>query len=121
VLRASAGRHGEPQTLQRDDADLARAVRDDLADLLGIGVDPVASLVTRWGGALPQYAPGHQDLVDQVRRAVARLPGLVVCGAAYDGVGVPACIASGQAAAERLLAGRAAAGRGAAWGGRLDP
>jgi protoporphyrinogen/coproporphyrinogen III oxidase len=121
VLRASVGRHGETHALQRDDADLVHTVRDDLADLLGLDADPVASLVTRWGGALPQYAPGHLDLVDEVRRSVARLPGLAVCGAAYDGVGVPACIASGQAAAKQLLAGRVGAGRDAAGGGRLGP
>jgi len=60
--------------------------------------------VTRWGGALPQYAVGHLDKVTGVHRAVHELAGLALCGAAYDGVGVPACIGSGQAAATRVLA-----------------
>jgi oxygen-dependent protoporphyrinogen oxidase len=37
-----------------------------------------------------------------VRASVADLPGLEVAGAAYDGVGIPACIASGRAAAEAV-------------------
>lgn len=105
VLRASVGRHGETAVLQREDADLVTLVRADLATLLGTDAKPVAARVTRWGGSLPQYAPGHLDLVARVRAAVAALPGLAVCGAAYDGVGIPACIASGRAAAAAVLVG----------------
>ncbi|MDP9416862.1 MAG: FAD-dependent oxidoreductase, partial [Actinomycetota bacterium] len=103
LLRLSVGRHREERDLQRDDAELTTAVRHDLADLTGIAAEPVDTLVTRWGGSLPQYAVGHLDLVASVRADVARLPGLAVCGAAYDGVGVPACIASGQRAAADVL------------------
>jgi oxygen-dependent protoporphyrinogen oxidase len=63
-------------------------------------VQPLDETVTRWGGGLPQYGVGHLDLV---RRLRAGLPaGVVVCGAAYDGVGVPACVRSGQQAAVRI-------------------
>jgi oxygen-dependent protoporphyrinogen oxidase len=60
--------------------------------------------VTRWGGALPQYTVGHLDRVAAIRATVAAQPGLAVCGAAYDGVGVPACVATGRAAAGQVLA-----------------
>lgn len=105
VLRASVGRYGEEQALQLDDADLVRAVVGDLAAALGWPprARPVASMVTRWGGALPQYLVGHLDRVARIRTELQSLPGLVVCGAAYDGVGVPACIASGEAAADQVL------------------
>ena len=52
----------------------------------------------RWGGGLPQYAVGHLDRVARIRADVARVPGLAVCGAAYDGVGIPAVIASARRA-----------------------
>jgi oxygen-dependent protoporphyrinogen oxidase len=102
VVRMSVGRHGDEADLQRDDEDLVRAVRADLADMAGVSAAPVASRVTRWGGALPQYAVGHLDRVVRVRSAVAAQPGLAVCGAAYDGVGVPAVIGSARAAAEQV-------------------
>jgi oxygen-dependent protoporphyrinogen oxidase len=104
VLRASVGRAGEPQVLQREDAELVAIVRRDLRALLGIEADPVDSLVTRWGSGLPQYAVGHVERVARVRAAVADIPGLAVCGATYDGVGIPACIASATAAADRVVA-----------------
>jgi len=60
--------------------------------------------VTRWGGALPQYAVGHLDRVATIRATVAAQPGLAVCGAAYDGVGIPACVATARAAASQVMA-----------------
>ena len=79
--------------------DLAAAEVDDLlAELAGKGV------VTRWGGALPQYSVGHLDRVARIKAALAAVPGLVACGAAFDGVGIPACIGSGTAAATQVLA-----------------
>jgi oxygen-dependent protoporphyrinogen oxidase len=104
VLRASIGRIGEAADLQRDDAELIALVRHELSALIGVDALPVDALVTRWGGGLPQYAVGHLEKVARIRAAVAAVPGLAVCGATYDGVGIPACIASGRQAAERALA-----------------
>jgi oxygen-dependent protoporphyrinogen oxidase len=103
VVRASIGRYGEERVLHRDDDDLVALVRGELARLLGLDVPPVQARVTRWGGGLPQYAVGHVDRVCRIRAAVAEVPGLAVCGAAYDGVGVPACIRSGLAAAALVV------------------
>jgi protoporphyrinogen/coproporphyrinogen III oxidase len=102
VLRASVGRAGEAQLLQRGDAELIALVRHELGGLFGITADPVDAIVTRWGGGLPQYAVGHVETVARIRAAVAAVPGLAVCGAAYDGVGIPACIASARAAVADL-------------------
>ena len=103
LLRCSIGRHREEQVLQRSDGELVDAALADLADAAGLTARPVDSHVQRWGGALPQYAVGHLDRVRAVREAVAAQPGLAVCGAAYDGVGIPACIASGEAAATQVV------------------
>jgi oxygen-dependent protoporphyrinogen oxidase len=100
-LRASLGRFGEAESLQVDDAELVRRVRADLATLTGITAEPVAVHVQRWGGGLPQYGVGH---LDRVRAIEHGLPaGLAVAGSALHGVGVPACIGTGRAAAERLI------------------
>ena len=104
VVRASVGRYGETHDLQRDDGELVAAVAGELAQAVGPLPRVLASRVTRWGGSLPQYAVGHLDRVRRTREGVARHPGLAVAGAAYDGVGVPACARSGRAAARLALA-----------------
>ncbi|PZS21128.1 MAG: protoporphyrinogen oxidase [Pseudonocardiales bacterium] len=102
LVRASLGRHGEARVLQRDDAALVDAVRADLAALTGITAKPVATVVARWGGGLPQYAPGHGEVVAALERAIAGWGGLAVAGATLHGVGLPACIATADAAAHRI-------------------
>jgi len=104
IVRCSVGRVGEEALLQRDDAELGELAAADLAAATGVRGAPVAVRVSRWGGGLPQYAVGHLDRVARIRAPVAALPGLAVCGAAYDGIGIPACIASARLAAEQVLA-----------------
>jgi oxygen-dependent protoporphyrinogen oxidase len=105
VLRTSVGRYGEEEQLQREDTELVDASLRDLGAAVGITAAPVATRVTRWVGGLPQYPVGHLARVARIREAVAALPGLRVCGAAYDGVGVPATIASATRAADELTGG----------------
>jgi oxygen-dependent protoporphyrinogen oxidase len=100
ILRASLGRHGEEKDLDRDDEDLVKVALSDLGDAIGIAATPVDTHVQRWMGALPQYAVGHLDRVAAVRAALPK--GIAVAGAAYDGVGIPACIASARRAIVEL-------------------
>lgn len=107
VLRASVGRVGETAALRRDDAALADLVRRDLAVLLGAehrdALRSAPARVARWGGALPQYAPGHADRVAGLREQVSAVGGLGVTGGFLDGVGVPACIGAARATVAQLL------------------
>jgi oxygen-dependent protoporphyrinogen oxidase len=103
LMRCSIGRHGEEQVLQRDDGDLVSAAVRDLQRATGLRASLLDAQVTRWGGGLPQYAVGHLGRVERIRSALAGCRGLAVCGAYLDGVGIPAVIASGRAAATRVI------------------
>jgi protoporphyrinogen/coproporphyrinogen III oxidase len=104
VVRCSVGRLGDEAVLQRDDSELAALAAADLAAAPGVRGAPADTRVSRWGGGLPQYSVGHLDRVARIRAGVAAQPGLAVCGAAYDGVGIPACIASARLAVDQVLA-----------------
>lgn len=108
VVRTSFGRAGDAAVLQRDDSALVDVALADLRRTVepqGAVGSVTATAVQRWGGGLPQYEVGHLDLVRTVNDDVASVPGLQVCGAAYEGVGIAAVVATGRAAAERTLAG----------------
>jgi len=104
LVRSSVGRYRDERELQRDDDDLTAAVVADVADLLGLSrPEPLETRLVRWGGGLPQYLVGHPARVAAIRSAVGELPGLAVAGAAFDGVGVPACIRDAHRAVDALL------------------
>lgn len=100
AVRASVGRHGDPSGLELDDDALVAAVTAELSDAAGLPPDPLAARVTRWEAAVPQYEPGHLDRVATILAALP--PGVAVAGAYLQGVGVPACIASGYEAARAI-------------------
>lgn len=103
-LRASIGRAGEEADLQREDEDLVRIALREVSEAIGASLpDPIDTHLQRWGGALPQYAVGHLGRVARIRSALARLPGVEVAGAAYEGVGIPAVIAGARSAAEAAV------------------
>ena len=104
LVRSSVGRYGDEADLQRPDDDLTAAVVADVADLLGLSrPEPLETRLVRWGGGLPQYLVGHPERVDAVRGAVSEVPRLAIAGAAFGGVGVPACIRDALHAVEALL------------------
>jgi oxygen-dependent protoporphyrinogen oxidase len=85
-----------------DDA-LRQVAADELHELIGTRGRPQFLDVARWPGSMPQYHVGHCDLVASIERKVGQCRGLALAGNAYHGVGIPACIHSGEAAAERIV------------------
>jgi protoporphyrinogen/coproporphyrinogen III oxidase len=104
VLRASLGRYGNERALDLDDDAVLAAALADLGVQAGIRGDPTDVRITRWPQGFPQYLPGHTGKVDAIHDALGReAPGVLAAGAAYRGVGIPACIRQGRAAALSAL------------------
>ena len=103
VLRISLGRDGRRVDDWDDDLLIATAVAETSRHL-GVTLEPHAVRVTRWPESFPQYRPGHLDRVAVMERDLADLaPGVVLAGASWRGMGVPACIQQGQQAGGRLF------------------
>ena len=103
LLRASVGRFGDDRFRGWNDTELSKRVWHELGQLMGVTGEPVDSMVTRWPRAFPQYRVHHLLRTTGIEAAMARLGGIAVAGAAYRGVGIPACIASGRAAARAVM------------------
>ena len=109
ILRVSVGRYDDDRHTRLDDTELLNTVVGELSGLAPLrGLrDPAAITswrVSRWERSLPQYVPGHGHLVDFIESELAReLPGVFVTGAAYRGLGIPACIRQGNEAAAAVV------------------
>jgi len=103
LLRLSFGRFGDELARRASDDELLAWAIQDLDTVFGLTVDPVDVRVQRWPDAMPQYGPGHRELVAELRAGLP--PTLAVAGSYLDGIGVPACIAAaGRAATSAIRA-----------------
>jgi oxygen-dependent protoporphyrinogen oxidase len=103
LVRLSFGRFGDGLARNVGDEDLLSWAAADLATVFGIDAEPVDCHVQRWIDAMPQYGPGHAALIGELRAGLP--PTLAVAGGYLDGIGVPACVASGTRAAASLVVG----------------
>jgi oxygen-dependent protoporphyrinogen oxidase len=103
LLRIYIGGAYQCGLLQLSNQELVELAALELSDLLQIHGSPVLHHVTRHYQRIAQYDVGHTNLIAAINRRLEKLQSLALAGSAYDGVGVPACIQSGQAAAKQVL------------------
>jgi len=108
VLRAFLGGMKNEPLLAESDETLLATVRRELSEILGenvigLGIEPEHTQVSRWHRAMAQYSVGHKERKQRINERVAALPGLRLAGNAYDGIGVPDCIRLGRKAAKELI------------------
>lgn len=104
LLRVFLGGSLHPEVLQLNDDQLRQIAIEEVSEILkwnGQGLK--WSAVIRWNEAMPQYLVGHVEKVKQIEQRLESLGHIQVCGAAYNGVGIPQCIRSSQSAVNKLL------------------
>jgi oxygen-dependent protoporphyrinogen oxidase len=96
-----AGSNAE-QVWNRSDDQIVAIVRTELQQILGLRAEPIFARVYKWKSAMAQYGVGHLERLERIERLRQQLPGLMLAGNAYRGIGVPDCVRSGRDAAEAL-------------------
>ena len=103
LLRFFIGGALQEELVDLPDNDLAKIALDQFETSIGCRPSPEFQSVFRWKNTMPQYHVGHLKRVERIETLVAKIDGLELAGKSYRGVGIPACIASGFAAAERSI------------------
>ncbi|MBP87749.1 MAG: protoporphyrinogen oxidase [Planctomycetaceae bacterium] len=103
LIRVFIGGDHQHELASLPDDDLLATATTELRDLLGVKGDPMISNISRRAAAMPQYYIGHADKISHIRDRLSHHPGLFLAGNAFDGVGLPHCIHSGEQAAEGLV------------------
>jgi oxygen-dependent protoporphyrinogen oxidase len=105
LLRCYVGRSDDERWMGMTDDEIIRGVRYDLRELMGITAEPLFSEITKMPRSMPQYPVGHLQLIDRVRISLAeQMPGILVTGAAFHGVGLPDCVRQGKETADKMSA-----------------
>ncbi|MFD1864407.1 protoporphyrinogen oxidase [Planococcus chinensis] len=85
------------------ETELAEAALEDIRKSLGIQAEPVSVEVTGWKGLMPNYHMGHKSAVTALEEKMAKLvPGVLLAGSSFYGVGIGACIQNGKDVAEKI-------------------
>jgi len=103
LFRVFIGRCGRQDATTYTDEALIERARTELRNTLGITQEPLLTRVHRWQRGMPQYNLGHLERLAAIEVRLEHHPRLALAGAAYRGVGIPDCIASGEEAAHRIL------------------
>jgi oxygen-dependent protoporphyrinogen oxidase len=103
LLRAFVGGSLQPELFSDDDDTMQRSVRSEIANLLGVGAEPILSRIWRHPNSMPQYHVGHEERIERVQATLRPFPSLALAGSAYSGVGISDCVRTGEEAAEAVI------------------
>jgi oxygen-dependent protoporphyrinogen oxidase len=103
VLRTFLGGALQPEILSHTDDQLIEIAREELGDILSVRGEPRFAAVSRHNRAMPQYYVGHLERARRIEQLASEHSRLALAGNAFDGVGIPDCVASGEKAADRIF------------------
>ncbi|MFI5323375.1 MAG: protoporphyrinogen oxidase [Thermodesulfobacteriota bacterium] len=103
LLRVIMGDSQNPVICRDDDQSLISSAHRVLSSPAVIKSPPSSNIVSRNPESMQHYAVGNEALVERIMERARRYPGLKLAGNAYDGVGIPDCVRSGEEAALEIF------------------
>lgn len=86
------------------ETELVGIALEDIRKSLGITAQPVSVEVTGWKGLMPNYHMEHRRAVTALEDKMADIvPGVLLAGSSFYGVGIGACIQNGKDVAEAII------------------
>lgn len=92
ALTTFVGGSRQPEMCSLDESELVRTVTEELRSIMGVNGNPVFSKVVRWERAIPQYNLGYLDIMAELDRCEANVPGLFFCSNFRGGIAVGDCV-----------------------------
>ncbi len=103
LLRSMMGGACFPEYIRLSDDEVVSKVKKDLRDVMGITAEPSFIRIFRHEQAIPQYTVGHAKRLDAIDDRLRDLPGLILTGNSYRGIGLNDCVAAAQKASDEAL------------------
>jgi len=104
-LTSFLGGATDPNTVSLSDSSLVDIAHRELTPILGLRTQPVASRVTKYERAIPQYNLGHMQRLAAIAADVAKISGLHLTGNYLRGPAIGSCVEHAQSVAESVRIG----------------
>ncbi|HVM32965.1 MAG TPA: protoporphyrinogen oxidase [bacterium] len=105
LIRAFLGAPGAQILKAEGEGAAIQRVLAELKPILGLKSPPLFTHLAFYEKAMSHFRPGHLSLAARVLQKASETPGLFLAGNGFTGVGIPDCVAGGQSAADKILAG----------------
>jgi oxygen-dependent protoporphyrinogen oxidase len=102
TLTSFTGGATNPEIAAEPDGEIAKIIQSENEHILKIIGSPVASAVWKYPRALPQYNLGHGHVVEAIRDAERKLPGIFFAGNYLEGPSVGKCVENGFRTADAV-------------------
>jgi oxygen-dependent protoporphyrinogen oxidase len=102
ALRVMIGGQRAPELVALDEAALIETARTGLRITMQLEREPDVAFVQRWPRGIPEYAPGHLALVEEIFARAATVAGLHLNCNAYHGVAMNDCAREARELALRI-------------------
>jgi oxygen-dependent protoporphyrinogen oxidase len=103
LLRAFLGARAIETLKGMTPADLVDKVVEELKPILQLRDKPVETHLSLYASSMSYFKPGHASLAARLEHKASETKGLYLAGNGLKGVGIPDCVASGEAAAEKII------------------
>ena len=104
LFRVFVGGAKRPELAQSSDDELVALAMDELRDVLELRGDPVLVNSCRHASAVPQYYPGHTEMVRRIRAQLSSVPNLHLVGNYLEGVSINDCVRQARETVDRMIA-----------------
>ena len=102
LIRVFAGGARRPELAEMPSGQLVPLLLGELRKVIKIDGEPLFTTTAHWANTMPQYNVGHRERIAEIESLVDNEPSLALAGNAFCGVGIPSCIQTGFAAAEKI-------------------
>jgi protoporphyrinogen/coproporphyrinogen III oxidase len=102
TLTSFTGGATNPEIADEPEGEIAKIIQSENEHILKIIGSPVTSAVWKYPRALPQYNLGHGHVVEAIRDAERKLPGIFFAGNYLEGPSVGKCVENGFRTADAV-------------------
>jgi len=103
LIRVFLGANAVQQLKTEGEDSIVHKVIEELTPILHLKSAPVVHHLAVYHSAMSYFKPGHLSLSARLEDKAAEQKGLYLAGNGLKGVGIPDCIAAGEAAAEKIF------------------
>ncbi len=103
LIRAFLGASAAQSLKDKGQDEVVQQVLEELTPILQIKAEPVLKHLAFYSKAMSHFRPGHLSQSARLEDKASEFKGLYLAGNGFKGVGIPDCVASGQAAAEKIF------------------